>query len=160
MTSTRATTRTAKAGTTKRTPRAVTMTRQAASGVEAAEVAGGPAEAGDESPVPAAPPCAFPLEMRDGRCPVAVFNAPDAPNTRIAHSARRGAHPIRFVRGLLALFLEQEADLVRTGARGGNYVEANPRLGDEPLVCADCHPQTRWYSQNAYQRHVRRFHSA
>lgn len=143
--------------TTTRSARAVTMTvGPAASGVEPAD-GSGPA-VGEESPTAA--PCAFPLEAARGRCPVAVFNAPDAPNTRIAHSARRGARPLRFERGLLAVFSEQEADIVRAAARGGNYVEANPRLGDEPLVCDDCRPKTRWYSQNTFQRHVRRFHSA
>jgi len=146
--------------TTTRTAKAVTMTRvPAASGVEVAEAAQDAAGELPELPPPA-PECAFPLEMIAGRCPVAVFNAPDAPNTRIAHSARRGARPLRFERGLLAVFSEQEADIVREAARGGNYVEANPRLGDEPLICDDCRPKTRWYSQNTFQRHVRRFHSA
>jgi hypothetical protein len=141
--------------TTTRSRTAVTMRREAASGVEPE----GGAEAAAGASAPAAPPCAFPLEMDHGRCPVAVFNAPDAPNTRIAHSDRRGARPTQFRRGLLAVFTEREADIVRNAARGNNYVEANPRLGDEPLICDDCYPKTRWYSQNAYQRHVRRFHS-
>lgn len=144
--------------TTKRTAQAVTMTRNAAAPValvpDEPEVVGD--DGGDLAPV--VPPCAFPFEMRGDRCPVAVFNAPDAWNTTIA-GGDRGQHSLQFARGVLAVFSESDAAKVRKASRGNAYVEANPRLADEPLICSKCFPKTRWYSQNAYERHMSRFHS-
>lgn len=100
-------------------------------------------------------PCSFPLEKRGGRCPVAVFNSPNSPNERIAVVAGLGAETLKFERGLLAVFEDEDAGVVRGANPGGStYIEANPRLADDPLICKICYPQTRWYSQDAYTRHT------
>lgn len=109
----------------------------------------------DETPEPEPARCAFPREMRGDRCPVAVFNCPTSPNERISVASGPGGETLRFLRGLLAVFEEREAPIVRRANPGGNtYIEANPRLADNPLVCTTCYPPTRWYSQEAYQRHT------
>lgn len=100
------------------------------------------------------PVCAFPLEVRQGRCPVAVFNSPRSPNERIAY-AKGHVKPLKFLRGLLAVFEQREADIVRGSNPGGStYIEANPRVADEPFICKTCYPPTRWYSQQAYDQHT------
>lgn len=125
-------------------------------------VAAGPASAPsavDAAPVVAATvaeaPCAFPLEMRDGKCPVAVFNSapPASPNERIAY-AKGHVKPLAFLKGLLAVFTEREAAIVRQANPGNAYIEGNPKLGDEPLICDACFPKTRWYSAEAFKRHT------
>lgn len=140
--------------TTKRTAQAVTMTRSVAPAVGLVEVAAGD---GESEVTPSVPACAFPHEMRGDRCPVAVFNAPDAWRTNIA--VGRNQRPLSFERGVLAVFSERDAEIVRAASRGNAYVEANPRLADEPFVCKKCYPSTRWYSQSAYDRHTSRRHS-
>lgn len=111
-------------------------------------------------PASADPACAFPFEAdRKGRCPVAVFNAPDAWNERIAFDAADRMHPLEFTRGVLAVFDEGDAELVRTcNPAGRTYVEADPKFGPSPLICSACYPNSRWYSTAAYQRHYRRRH--
>lgn len=100
-------------------------------------------------------PCAFPREMRDGRCPVAVFNSPASPNERIVgRDSKKHAKPLQFMKGLLALFTERDADIVRRANPAGAYIEANPKLSDEPLICDACFPKSRWYSAEAYRRHT------
>lgn len=102
----------------------------------------------------AAVPCAFPLEMRDGKCPVAVFHSPNSPNERISY-AKGHVKPLAFVKGLLAVFTEREAAIVRQANPGGStYLEGDPVLGNKPLVCKTCAHPTRWYDSDAYTRHT------
>jgi hypothetical protein len=114
-------------------------------------------------PVPAPEPepeVRFPFEGSKGQDPVAVFNSPDSPNENLAFpkSDRRG--PLRFSRGVLAVFTEDDAEVVRAANPAGKvYVEADPRLSHSPLICATCYPRTRWYSTVAYERHMRRAHT-
>jgi hypothetical protein len=113
------------------------------------------------SPEPAQPavaPCAFPLEMKDGRCPVAVFNSPTSPRERISTSSKSWKTPLQFADGLLAVFREEDADVVRRASRGSTYLEADPRVF-EPFRCKACRPVTRWYSTDAFERHMRFKHS-
>jgi len=106
------------------------------------------------------PECDFPLEIKRGRCPVAVFNSPGdvcSMNERIKMSSAKNWRVPEFVRGVLAVFDEQDAEAVRGASRGGSlYVEADPRFGADPLRCTACFPPTRWYSAAAYQRHMTR----
>lgn len=117
----------------------------------------------EREPIPAPPPepeCAFPLEIKNGRCPVAVFNAPgdvSSMNERVKVSSQKNWRVPEFVRGVLAVFDAGDADLVRQASNGGRlYVEADPRFGADPLRCTTCFPPTRWYSAAAYQRHMTR----
>ena len=116
---------------------------------------------GEDDVLPVAPAaCAFPLEVQGGRCPVAVFNSPNSPNEKIAWSSQKHVRPLAFERGLLAVFADRDAQLVRNANPGGKtYLEADLRLGDNPFICSDCFPRTRWYSAPAYQRHMRFAHS-
>lgn len=113
----------------------------------------------EEIVVPA-PVCRFPLEMVGGRCPVAVFNAPTSPRERLALSAKAWKTPLQFLDGLLAVFRDEDAEAVRRANRGTTYIEAtDSRLFDNPLLCGACKPKTRWYSTEAYERHMRFKHS-
>lgn len=106
------------------------------------------------------PECAFPLEKdRKGRCPVTVFNAPDAWNERISFPSSERTDALEFQRGVMPVFWEEDASLVRANNPGQRtYVEADPKFGRSPLICDACYPTTRWYSTVAYQRHYRRRH--
>jgi hypothetical protein len=117
----------------------------------------------EEQGIPAPPPepeCAFPREILKGRCPVAVFNSPGdtcSMGERVKVSSEQRSHPARFVRGVLAVFSEGDAESVRDASqRGRLYVEADSRFGADPLICSACYPNTRWYSTAAYQRHMKR----
>jgi hypothetical protein len=115
----------------------------------------------EEIPAPAPEPeCAFPLEIKKGRCPVAVFNSPgdiSSMNERVKLSADKHQSPAQFSRGTLGVFSETDAVVVRHASKGGRlYVEADPRFGADPLRCTTCYPPTRWYSTGAYQRHMKR----
>ena len=120
----------------------------------------------EEQEIPAPPPepeCPWPFEIKRGRCPVAVFNAPGdvaSMNEGVAVAGERNSEPLRFERGVLAVFTEEGAENVRLASRGGAlYVEGDPRFGAEPLLCDACYPPTRHYSQRAYQRHMKRHSS-
>jgi hypothetical protein len=124
-----------------------------------------PVSEGDwEGPLPAPPPdepeCAFPREILKGRCPVAVFNSPGdtcSMGERVKVSSEQRAHPVKFVRGVMAVFSEGDAEGVRAASQNGRlYIEADPRFGAGPLMCSACYPHTRWYSAAAYQRHMKR----
>lgn len=105
------------------------------------------------------PECRFPLEVVNGRCPVAVFNSPKSPNERIAY-AKGHVNPLRFERGVLAVFEEKHADIVRKANPGGKtYFEADPKLAHDPLICKTCYPKTRWYSTRAFEQHMEFAHS-
>lgn len=115
----------------------------------------------DEIPAPLPEPeCEFPHDIRKGRCPVAVFNAPGdicSMNESLAFPESEGRNALKFDRGTLAVFTEEDAAVVRAAGKNGLlYVEANPKFGAEPLVCDTCYPKTRWYSPTAYQRHMKR----
>jgi hypothetical protein len=117
----------------------------------------------EDAPIPALPPepeCAFPLEIKRGRCPVTVFNAPgdvSSMNESISFPAADRRDPARFQRGVLAVFSAEDAENVRLAdKRGRLYVEADPRFGARPLMCTTCYPKTRWYSAAAYERHMKR----
>jgi hypothetical protein len=116
---------------------------------------------GDVLPAPPpVPECPFPFEMLKGRCPVAVFNSPDSPNETLAFPKADRRNPLKFNRGVLGAFSDEDAVVVRAANPGGKvYVEADPRLSYQPLICATCYPRTRWYSTVAYERHMRRAHS-
>jgi hypothetical protein len=117
----------------------------------------------EQDEVPAPPPepeCDFPFEMKKGRCPVAVFNAPGdtcSMNENLSFAKSEYRHPLRFDRGVLAVFDEGDAQIVRDANPGGRvYVEGDPRFGADPLKCTGCYPKTRWYSTAAYERHMKR----
>jgi hypothetical protein len=123
-------------------------------------------EAEEEEPIPAPPPvpeCEFPFEMSKGRCPVAVFNAPGdtcSMNESLSFPRAERRGPLKFSRGVLAAFTEEDAGIVRAANPGGRlYVEADPRFSHGPLICDTCYPKTRWYSTAAYQRHTKRAHT-
>lgn len=105
------------------------------------------------------PECAF-ADLWRGKCPTAVFNAPNSPNERIAFSRKEGGHALRFVRGMLAVFSEGDASVVRRASPGGRvYIESDPKFRDEPLWCDDCRPKTPWFSKEAFRQHVRFAHT-
>lgn len=115
-----------------------------------------------EEPEPE-PVVRFPLEKRrGGLAPIAVFNSPTSPRERLAFPERVGRRPIAFDgNGLLLLYDEEDAEIVRNNNPGGRtYVEGDPRLEHNPFVCDDCFPKSRWYSQSAFQRHMKFKHSS
>ena len=105
------------------------------------------------------PSCPFPVALFGGRCPVAVFNAPTSPRERISTSKKSWKAPLMYVDGLLGVFREEDADVVRRANRGHTYIEADPRVAHDPFKCKACKPITYWFSTEAFERHMRFKHA-
>jgi hypothetical protein len=118
----------------------------------------------DNEPLPPDPepePARFPYEQKNGRDPVAVFNThgDTSWNERLVLSANSGGMALQFHRGLLAVWSEEDAEYVRQASMNGRlYREAEDRFSASPIVCTECYPPTRWYSQDVYVTHNRQKH--